>query len=101
LLFARVEVLSSSNPTTLQSNTMFRRFTAESPLTFVTGNANKLREVQQILGDKVALVSQSIDCMQARNPTHGYMSCHVMSEYALTTDWPTTCCWTPRTMALY
>lgn len=30
-------------------------------LTFVTGNANKLREVQQILGSNVELVSQKID----------------------------------------
>lgn len=31
------------------------------PITFVTGNANKLRETQQILGAASNLVSQKID----------------------------------------
>jgi inosine triphosphate pyrophosphatase len=31
------------------------------PLTFVTGNANKLKEFQGIVGDSIPVVSQSID----------------------------------------
>lgn len=39
------------------------KLTAERPLTFVTGNPNKLREVQQIIGSEVPLQSKSIDRM--------------------------------------
>lgn len=31
-------------------------------LVFVTGNPNKLKEVQQILGDHFNVVSEKIDC---------------------------------------
>ncbi|KAI9219087.1 inosine triphosphate pyrophosphatase [Blastocladiella britannica] len=34
---------------------------ARIPLTFVTGNQNKLREVQAILGDSIAIVSHKLD----------------------------------------
>jgi hypothetical protein len=40
--------------------------TQKPRLVFVTGNANKLREVQQIIGDDFELVSRSIDRKQAR-----------------------------------
>ena len=54
-------------------------FTAEQPLTFVTGNANKLREVQQILGDSVPLVSRAIDCtisLFVQTTTVCHSACH-------------------------
>jgi hypothetical protein len=34
---------------------------AVRPLTFVTGNANKLAEVKAILGDSIPLTSKAID----------------------------------------
>jgi inosine/xanthosine triphosphate pyrophosphatase family protein len=34
---------------------------AVKPLTFVTGNANKLAEVKAILGDSIPLTSKAID----------------------------------------
>jgi inosine/xanthosine triphosphate pyrophosphatase family protein len=34
------------------------------PITFVTGNAGKLREVQQIIGDSIHVVSLNVDCKQ-------------------------------------
>ena len=48
----------------LPSLNIFRRFkmSGQKPkLVFVTGNANKLKEVQQIIGNDFELISQSID----------------------------------------
>lgn len=34
-----------------------------SPITFVTSNVNKLREVSSILGDSIPVINENIDCM--------------------------------------
>jgi hypothetical protein len=36
-------------------------------IVFVTGNANKLKEVTEILGDTLPVVNQSVDCSWSSN----------------------------------
>ena len=41
--------------------TMSTKEKLSKPITFVTGNQNKLREVSAIIGDSIALTNASID----------------------------------------
>ncbi|RPA83834.1 Ham1-like protein [Ascobolus immersus RN42] len=45
------------------------QFTAERPLTFVTGNAGKLREFKQILGDSFPIVNLAVDTEEIQEET--------------------------------
>lgn len=44
-------------------------FTAEHPLTFVTGNAGKLREFRQILGDSFPITNKDVDTVEIQAGT--------------------------------
>lgn len=52
---------SAANTTTAQD---FRNIMSPTQLYFVTGNKNKLSEVNAILGDLVALKSQALDLIE-------------------------------------
>jgi inosine triphosphate pyrophosphatase len=45
------------------------QFTSENPLTFVTGNAGKLREFKQILGDSFPIRNLAVDTEEIQEET--------------------------------
>lgn len=52
------------------------------PITFVTGNANKLKELSQILGDSIPIQSHSCDCLYFRIFFENYL---IISDYFIST----------------
>lgn len=57
----RVLHVFNRSPLTRSVTRRFKMSTQKPKLVFVTGNANKLREVQQIIGDDFELISRSLD----------------------------------------
>lgn len=63
MLCLRLKHIAASAPVTRKAiRRMSTRTKLSKPITFVTGNQNKLREVSAILGDSIPIKSTAIDC---------------------------------------